>query len=439
MSVLFGGARLERRHASLGAFQQSSIIPPNSQAGTGMGGNSTLEWSLQKVAVWACVCLTATMAECMPANVFSDDGPEKSKLPMPPWLADLGGDGHGLPDWLFQAVFSWMLRGNIYGLAPEDFQDPRSGTPTLIQLQHPDKVSVLTPYGSGPPEWRVAGREVAEGQMWHRRVYPVPGRLMGASPIEYGGSTISLAVATTKFGLQWFHEGAHPSGLLTTDANIDNVKARTAKERFMASMQGSREPAVLGNGWKYQTIQVAPNESQFLETAGFTSAECCRLFGPGYAQIFGYETGESMTYSNIEQRSLDLLLYAVDPWLVRLERILTLLLPGTANLKFDRRGLLRSDLLTRFQAHEIALKNKIQTVNEVRAVEDESPVPWGSNPDPEVSLADKVAAAGALVRAGFDPAGALALVGLDPIKHLGLLPVTLQPKDKAPSPSLGGN
>jgi HK97 family phage portal protein len=435
MSYLFGGARLERRHASVGAFQQSGIIPPNSQAGTAMGGNGGLEWSLQKIAVWACVCLTATIAECMPVEVFDDDGPNKSKVPLPSWLADLGGDGHGLPDWLFQGVFSQMLRGNLYGLAPEDFRT-RAGTPTLIQIQHPDMVSLLQPFSAGAPvEWRVRGQKVPDGEMWHRRVFPVPGRLLGASPIEYGGSTISLAVATTKFGLQWFHEGAHPSGILTNEAKLDQGQARTAKERFMASLVGTREPAVLGNGWKYQTIQVAPNESQFLETAGFTSAECCRLFGPGYAQIFGYETGESLTYANVEQRSLDMLTYAVDPWLVRFERMLTLLLPGGQNLRFNRGGLLRSDLLTRYQAHEIALRNKMQTVNEVRAIEDQAPVPWGSNPEAEVTLADKVAAAGALVRAGFDPTEALGLVGLDPIKHLGLLPVTVQPKAIAPVPS----
>lgn len=37
-----------------------------------------------------------------------------------------------------------------------------------------------------------------------------------------------------------------------------------------------------------------------------------------------------------------------------------------------------------------------------------------------------VNAAAALIRSGFDPEGALVAVGLDPIKHLGLLPVTVQ-------------
>ncbi|MEV4001004.1 phage portal protein [Actinomadura sp. NPDC049753] len=380
MSVLFGRG-LERRDAQMGGFAPPDI-PPNSQIST-VGGSAIpgrMEWSLQKIAVWGCVNLTATIAECMPIEVFSSDAPDKRKLPVPSWLADLGGDGHGLPDWLYQAVVSWMLRGNMYGLIPEGMRDTLRGTPTMIQLQHPDAVSVFQPFGETNPQWRFNGHEVPERDVWHRRVYPVPGRLLGASPIEYGSGIISLGVATTRFGLQWFHEGAHPSGLLTNDGNLNQDQAKAAKERFMASLRGRREPAVLGAGWKYQAVQISPNESQFLETQGFTSAECCRLFGPGYAQVFGYGTDNSLTYANIEQRSLDLLTYSVDPWLVRLERVLTTLLPAGRNVKFNRKGLLRSDLLTRYRAHEIALRNKMGTVNEARAEEDLPPLDGGDEP-----------------------------------------------------------
>lgn len=250
----------------------------------------------------------------------------------------------------------------------------------MIQIQHPDDIRVHEPYGGEPPTWYGRGGEIPRSQLWHKRVHPVPGRLLGASPIEYGAATVSLGVATTEFGLMWFLDGAHPSGLLTTDARLDEKQAKTAKDRFMAALRGRREPAVLGQGWKYQTIQVKPNESQFLETQGFTSAECCRLFGPGFAQLAGYSTGEALTYANIEQRSLDVLIYAVDPWLVRLETWLTSLLPAGRNVKFNRKGLLRTDLLTRMRAHEIALRTRMGTVNEARAEEDLPPLPGGDEP-----------------------------------------------------------
>jgi HK97 family phage portal protein len=376
VSVLVGRP-VERRHANLAMFQQSSVIPRNSDTSAG-GNDGRMEWSLQKTAVWACMNLVSTIAECMPIEAFDGDTPSKQKMPLPRWLADLGGDGYGLPDWCYQAVISAMGRGNIFGLVPDGARDARMGTPTQIVLQHPDEVTVFEPYDpSEPATWRFKGQEVARSRVWHKRVHPIPGRLLGASPIEYGAGIISLGVATTKFGLLWFVDGAHPSGILTTDARLDEPKAKTAKERFMAALRGTREPLVLGGGWKFQPIQVKPNESQFLETQGFTSAECCRLFGPGFAELFGYATGESLTYANIEQRSLDVLTYAADPWLVRLERMLTSLLPAGRNVKFNRKGLLRTDLLTRMRAHEIALRNRMGTVNEARAEEDLPPLDGG--------------------------------------------------------------
>lgn len=359
----------------------SPPIPPNSQAGS-IGSNfarvdlSRTEASLQKIAVWACVNLTATIAETMPLDVFAGQGKER---PMPGWMADLGGDGHGLADWLYQYVYSLMLRGNGYGLVAA--RDTRMGTPTQILLQHPDEVHLYMDE-KGVPEWRVAGKVLDDqNQMWHRRVHPAPGRVLGLSPIALQAITIGTGIAAMQFGAQWFQEGAHPSGMLTTTAKLNPGESDTVKDRFMAAVHGKREPVVVGGDWKYQQISVAPNESQFLETNQFTSAECCRIFGPGFAEIFGYETGGSLTYSNIEQRSLDLLTYAVNPWLVRIEKALSELLPRPHYVRFNRSALVRTDLLTRYQAHEIALRNRWETVNDVREHEELPPVPWGTEPN----------------------------------------------------------
>src|SRR5436190_4221987 len=306
-------------------------IPPNSAVGGGYTrvDLSRTESSLQKLAVWACVNLTATITETMPLQYFPRP---REAAPLPPWMADLAGDGHGLPDWVSQYAYSAMLRGNVYGIAAE--RDRLRGTPTQIALQHPDLVQVAQGK-DGLPVWRVNGEEVPAEDMWHRRVHPVPGRLLGLSPIELQALTIGTGISALRFGAQWFQDGGHPSAILSTDQNLSQEQAATAKARFMAAVFGRREPVTLGNGWKYTSIQIAPNESQFLETNGFTSAECCRIFGPGYAEIFGYETGGSLTYSNIEQRSLDLLTYAVDPWLVRIERALSGLLPPGESVKFN--------------------------------------------------------------------------------------------------------
>lgn len=371
MSFLLG--RRERRASPF----PEPPIPPNSMTGSSSYARVNLartEASLQKVAVYCCVNLTATMAEILPLDYFPRP---RDKQPMPAWMADLGGDGYGLPDWSYQYVYSGMLRGNVYGITAKP--DRLRGTPTQIQLQHPDLV--WPSLGEdGRPVWRVNGEIVPSDDFWHRRVHPATGRLLGLSPIALHALTIGTGISAMQFGAQWFQDGGHPSAILSSDQNLNAGQAATAKERFMAALFGRREPVVLGNGWKYQQVQINPNESQFLETNNYTAAECCRIFGPGYAEIFGYETGGSLTYSNIEQRSLDLLTYAVDPWLVRLERSLSSLLPPGERVKFNRNALVRTDLLTRFKAHAIALRNQFKVIDEVRDLEDLGPVPWGATP-----------------------------------------------------------
>ena len=133
MSFLLG--RRERRATHF----SEPPIPPNSQVAGGFAqvDLTRTESSLQKVAVWSCVNLVATIAETMPLDYFPR--PRESQ-PMPSWMADLGGDGYGLQDWVYQYVYSAMLRGNVVGIAGQRHRT--RGTPTLVQLQHPDLVGV---------------------------------------------------------------------------------------------------------------------------------------------------------------------------------------------------------------------------------------------------------------------------------------------------------
>ena len=60
----------------------------------------------------------------------------------------------------------------------------------------------------GKPEWFVNGQQVPTGSLVHWRVNPLPGRLLGLSPIEYHAATIGVSLATTRFGRAWFADGA---------------------------------------------------------------------------------------------------------------------------------------------------------------------------------------------------------------------------------------
>lgn len=338
---------------------------------------SSAESSLQSVAVWSAVDLIASVVSELPLDVYREAGDVPVKLKTPGYMEDPDGSGQGKEDWTYRAVYSWLLRGNVYGdiLARSN----AGGFLQQVDLFHPDAVSgSLT---DGKPVYLHNGQHVSDSRIYHRRVNPVPGYVEGLSPIQLHASTIGLSLTASKFGLQWFQDGAHPTALLTnSESTIDEPGARIVKDRFLATLRGRREPLVMGKGWDYKPIQLTAEESQFLATQGYSAAECARIFGPGIAEILGYETGGSMTYANIQDRELTLLKYAIGRWIRRMERIWFQFLPRPQFAKYNRDALLETNTMQRYLAHASALQAQWKTVNEVRDKEELTPVPWGDTP-----------------------------------------------------------
>ncbi|MFD0656616.1 phage portal protein [Thermocatellispora tengchongensis] len=347
--------------------------PPPSQAGAAGAGVDlrATEVSLQKIAVWASVSLIAGTAGMLPLDAFDGTGTSTRQIDLPTWMEDPAGDGYGYGDWAYQVLASEMLRGNAVGIIAA--RGPR-GLPTQIVMQHPDEIGVRRDPTTGEVEWRVAGTQIPTSDIWHQRAYPMPGRIQGLSPIGHHAATIGLGLNVLRFGNQFFEDGGHPTAILKTTASLNETAARVAKTRFLAAVSGRREPVVLGGDWEYQAIQIAPEESQFLETHKLTSIECCRIFGPGLAEVLGYETGGALTYQNIQERNIQLLIYALDPWLVRLERALSAMLPRGQYVRINRGALLRTDILTRYRAYQLAIRNRIQAPSEARELEDLPPL-----------------------------------------------------------------
>lgn len=359
-------------------------IPPNSAVGSAVGTRvdvSTPEAALRKVAVWSSMNLIAGLGSELPVDGFTGTGQDKRQITLPRFFEDPDGSGQGFEDWAYQLLYSWLGRGNAYGYIAEWDANRR---PSMIQLQHPDRVSSRRD-SAGNVHWTFNGRTVDAERVWHRRVFPIPGHRLGLSPIAVHALTIGQGIAASQFGLSTFLDGAHPSAILQQEdaSTVDQTKAQVVKARFREALAGRREPVVLGKGWKYIPIQLTPEESQFLDTQKYTASECARIFGPGVAEVLGYESGGSMTYQNVEQRSIDLLKFTLNRWFGRLEKVLSRdVLPAPRYIKLNRGALLQTDLITRYKAHEIALRNKFEVVNEVRELEDRPPVSWGNEPTP---------------------------------------------------------
>jgi len=335
------------------------------------------ESSLQSIAYRTAVDLMCSLVSELPFTVYSGEGVDRRKRQTPGYLLDPAGDGYGVEDWAYMLVQSWLMRGNCFGNIVD--QGP-TGMLRQVDLYHPDRVNARLE--GGTPIWTVNGRIQKQGSMFHRRAFPVAGCLLGLSPVAMHADSIGLSVAATRFGKSWFQDGGHPGGILSNseaDMSDDRV-VQTAKDRFMAALFGTREPVVLGRGWKFEQIQIAPEESQFLETQGFSEAQCARIVGAGVAEVLGYDTGTTMTYSNMVDRDISLLKYAADRWLRRMERIYSSFLPRPQYAKFERDAFLDTNIMQKWLVSEKKLNTAAYTINEIRASNNDKPVEWGNKP-----------------------------------------------------------
>jgi HK97 family phage portal protein len=323
--------------------------------------------AMQHSAVWAAVNLIAGSISTLPLAAYRDG--DRDPLPQLPPILRQPSAGWALPDFLYALLQSLLIRGNAYGLIVD-----RAGAgllPSQVELLDPNRVGVTVP--NGAVEYRVDGQRVETASIWHVRAFCTAGNVVGLSPIGHARQAVGLGLAAEKYGAQWFGESAIPSGLLTTDQRITSKDATDLKERWKFVHQGRRDIAVLGDGAKFQAITIPPEESQFLETTRANVATVARYFGV-QPELIGGESGGSLTYANVEQRALDFLTFGLRPWLVRLEVALSALLSSTTTVKFNAAALVRTDLLTRYQAHESAIRAGWKLRSEVRELEDLPPV-----------------------------------------------------------------
>lgn len=335
---------------------------------TWAGPTVTPDTAMRLSAVFSSVNLMADLVSTMPVDVFRGQGKSKTEVSAPK-VVEEPSQLVDVEAWKRQAMVSALMRGNAYGLETATGDD---GWPRTVEIVHPDDVTWKQPYGKlSPVEWSHQGRRVDAGAMRHLIAHAVPGSPVGLSPIGYMRQTFGLGLAVQEFGARWFGDGAHPTGTLETDQAVDQGSAGILKRRIMRALRwGRREPLVLGKGVKWNQVQVNPDDSQFLETIGANRKEVVSIFFPHLV----LSEGDSMTYANIEARTIDLLVFDVQPWLVRLERWWSRMLPRGQYVKFNTGALVRSTLLERYKAHQVAVLTGWRNANEIRDIEDESPI-----------------------------------------------------------------
>jgi HK97 family phage portal protein len=339
--------------------------------------------ALRLIPVFAAARLLATQVSSVPIKQYrrTADG-VTTKLPLNSLFTKPSAQGT-IDDWLKRMVLSLVLRGNAVGLIMErDWLE----YPTRIEWLNPGDVTVQDTMPLGQrgsfdnPVWSYGGVEIPSEDILHIPWMTMPGRVWGLSPLAAFAMTVSTGLAAQRFLDDYFAAGGQPPGhFRNTTQTVDQKAAGIIKHRLVQSIR-TREPIVYGKDWEYTPITVSIAEAQFVETQRLGATQIAAIYGIPPEKIGG-ETGGSYTYSSPEQRQIEFIQDALLPYLVSAENHLSALLPRSQYIKFNADALIRVDILTRHTVYEKRRLIGSASLDEIRALEDEAPLPDGKGGD----------------------------------------------------------
>ncbi|OZI06599.1 phage portal protein [Siphonobacter sp. BAB-5385] len=125
-----------------------------------------------------------------------------------------------------------------------------------------------------------------EEEVIHLKFLTLDGKI-GIAPWGFAPKTFKVALSAQEFISKYYQNGTFLGGILTSEANLDETKAKAAKQMWKDStkqgVQNTGDITVLGNGLKFHEIGSKPVESQMVEFFAKTDVDIYRMMGvPGH-------------------------------------------------------------------------------------------------------------------------------------------------------------
>lgn len=274
----------------------------------------------------------------------------------------------------YQAACVALMRGQWVALQA-DF-DPHTGYPNQVVPVPP---SLVTCYydAAGYSVYSIGGRLYSSEEVVHVRWFTWPGSPRGIGPVEVHRRALGHALEQQHLAADTYARGSVPSGVIEVPLpNPDKGQVEDVQEQWIDNHGSQRKPSVLPEGWKFTPLSWSPEDSQFLESRGFSVAEMAFMFGLDPTDLAASIAGSAsaITYANIEQRQIARTTDAYGPWMLRFEQAWSDLLPGRQEVKFQPENLLRLDAKTRAEVHALNIDTGVETEDEARLAEGKQPL-----------------------------------------------------------------
>ena len=347
---------------------------------SGSGKSVTAQTAIQLSTVYACVRVISETVASLPLGVYEATNDGNLKAGDHPLYRLIHDEPNAeMTSFVFREVMlaHLLLYGNSYS------QIIRSGKNTVVGLYPllPDHMDVDRD-SKGNLTYTYTTSDGKTVVIKPQDILHIPGLgfdgIIGYSPIALEKNAIGLGIASEEYGSKFFSNGARPSGILTHPNTVKNPKAvRESWNSAYGGSSNSNRVAILEEGMTFTPLSIPNNEAQFLETRKFQVDEICRIF-----RVPPHLVGnlEHATFSNIEHQSIDFAVHTIRPWLIRIEQSMNRALftdqeKGRFYVQFNIDGLMRGDYKSRMEGYAIARQNGWMSDNDIRALENQNPIP----------------------------------------------------------------
>lgn len=204
--------------------------------------------------------------------------------------------------------------------------------------------------------------------------------VVGIRPLEIFRQSLGIAIAGDDASARFYANGSRPSGILTTDKQLDEGGTAAARlkarwKELTGGVENTGEIGVLDNGATFTPVSIPPVDAQLLESRQWTVGELARMVGTP-PHLIGDVDRSTSWGAGIEQQVLGWVKFGLQTWVTGSEQRYDSELLPTPDwyTKHSLEGLLRGDTASRAAFYHASIVDGWRNRNEVRGLEDLEPV-----------------------------------------------------------------
>lgn len=340
---------------------------------TSSGQSVTADNALRTSAVYGCVRILSESIAALPLKIYekTENGRREADHSLNRLFMLPNGIQTGFEMREFIGT-SLTIQGNSYA---QKAMSNRGQIGELIPLYPQDMKVDKDSKGNLVFDYQETGsaRVFRQNEVWRVAGLGSNG-VLGLSPIGLARESIGLSMALEEHGATLFKNGAQVGSDFEIPGELsDEAYDRLKKE--LAEHQGSgnaHKPMILEAGLTRKNIGMTSEDSQFLETRKFQTADIARFYR---VPLHMLNELDKATFSNIEHQSLEFLRDTLTPWLVRIEASIyrDLLTEDERKRYFAKHSvnaILRGDIKARYEAYGLSIRDGWLSRNEARQLED---------------------------------------------------------------------